>query len=289
MALVNLNDILIDARKNKYAVGAFDVSNYEMLRAMIEAAEEEKSPIILQGLDVDLDGIGMDYLSSMMLTAAHKARIPVCVHIDHAKDIEFVERAIKYGFTSIMFDGSMLPLEENIKNTKKICDLSHKHGVTVEAELGHVGDGISGDSEMESYEKTEGKLTSPDEMDKFIKETKVDALAVSIGTAHGIYESRPELDFERLKELSEISTIPLVLHGASNTPDEDIKKAISLGISKVNIYAEMLSAFYSELRDVLNSQDHMSIWPVTVNERPIKATKELIRKKIRLFGSNNKG
>ncbi|PKM50581.1 MAG: ketose-bisphosphate aldolase [Firmicutes bacterium HGW-Firmicutes-7] len=288
MALVNLQEILKDAREKKYAVGAFDVSNYEMIRAVIEVAEEEKSPVILMGLKLDLEGIGIEYLMSMMKLAAEGASVPVCIHLDHATEYDLIKRAIDHGFTSVMYDGSILSLEENIINTKRVCELAHKYGVNVEAELGHVGDGITGNSETASDEIVKEKLTLPEEMARFINETEVDALAVSIGTAHGVYVSEPKLDFKRLEILNKISTVPLVLHGGSGTPDNDIRKSIELGISKINIYSEVLNAYYSELKRALNASTNMSLWPSVVNKEPVENMKKVIRSKIRLFGSNNR-
>lgn len=288
MALVNLNEILKDAREKKYAVGAFDVSNYEMVRAVVEVAEEQKSPVILMGLKPDLEGIGMDYFMAMTKLAAEKASVPVCIHLDHATNLELIKRAIDFGFTSVMYDGSVLPLDENIENTRKVCELAHKKGVTVEAELGHVGDGIVGCSETDLHQDPKSTLTVPEEMRIFIDKTDVDALAVAVGTAHGVYVSEPKLDFERLITLNSISSVPLVLHGGSGTPEEGVKKLIELGICKINIFSEVLDAYYSEMKTLLNSKDHMAIWPCVANENPIASMKRVIRNKIILFGSNNR-
>lgn len=288
MALVNLIDILDDARKNKYAVGAFDVSNYEMIKSVIEVAEEEKAPVILMGLKVDLDNNGISYWMPMAKKAAEKAKVPVCIHLDHSVDFEHIKEVIDQGYTSVMYDGSVLPFEENIANTKEVVDYAHQFGVSVEAELGHVGEGIAGYSET-GEESQEGVLTQPSELKEFVERTGVDCLAVSIGTAHGVYISEPELSIDILKELNEISTVPLVLHGGSGTPSDQVQHAIEHGICKVNIFSEMLNAYYTEMRDFLNTETNMSVWPIVANEKPVLAMREVIRKKIRMFKSNGRG
>lgn len=276
------------AREGHYAVGAFDVSNLEMVRAVVEVAEEERAPVILMGLKPDLEGDGIDYFMALTKLAAEKATVPVCIHLDHATDFDDIKRAIEAGFTSVMFDGSVLPLEENIEGTKAVVDLAHKYNVTVEAELGHVGDGIVGSSETEGYEGAKGVLTVPDEMQRFIAETGVDTLAVAVGTAHGVYISEPKLDLKRLETLNSLSSVPLVLHGGSGTPEDAIRSAIALGISKINIYSEVLNGYYSTLREFLNSTDNMSVWPCKANKEPVEAMKKVIRQKMRLFNSNNR-
>lgn len=294
MALVNLKDILSDARKNKYAVGAFDVSNNDMALAVIEVAEELKSPVILMGLTVDLQGDKLKYWTDCLRDMAEKASVPVCLHLDHATNVEFIKKTIDSGFTSVMFDGSTLPIEENIKFTKQVVDYAHKFNVSVEAELGHVGDGIVGSSET-GEKKAEGEydnpddfLTDPKEMKHFIDSTGVDALAVAIGTAHGVYVHEPKLHFDRLDVLQKNSTVPMAMHGGSGTPDDQVKKSIELGICKINIFSEMLTGFFTELKEFLNSKEHMAIWPSTAYEKPLKAMKDVVRNKMMLLGSNNR-
>ncbi|MCB2357361.1 class II fructose-bisphosphate aldolase [Clostridium estertheticum] len=295
MGLVNLESILGDARKNKYAVGAFDVSNNDMAMAVIEVAEELKSPVILMGLVVDLKGDRLQYWTTALRTMAQKASVPVCLHLDHATDVDFIKKAIDSGFTSVMFDGSVLPLEENIKSTKEVVEYAHKFNVSVEAELGHVGDGIVGNSETgavkddkDEYDNPDDFLTNPKEMEYFIKSTGIDALAVAVGTAHGVYVNEPKLHFDRLDDLNKISTLPLVMHGGSGTPDEAIKKSVELGICKLNIFSEMLSGFFTSLKEVLNSKQQMSIWPITAYAKPLEAMKDVVRDKMILLGSNNR-
>lgn len=236
MALVNIKEMLEKARKEHYAVGAFDASTIEMAMAIVEAAEEEKSPVIVMGLTPDLQQGNekmLTYWTESLKDLAKKASVPVCLHLDHARDMNFLKRCVDAGFTSVMYDASEYPFEENVRLSKEAADYAHKYGATVEAELGHVGDGIVSGviKEDGNYDNPEDYLTNPEEMKRFIAETGVDCLAVAVGTSHGVYVHEPKLDFERLELLNSISDIPMVVHGGSGTPDDQIKKAISLGVT----------------------------------------------------------
>lgn len=295
MALVNLKQMLNDARDKKYAVAAFDVSNHDMALAVIQAAEEMKSPVILMGLNADLEGDKLEYWINGLRPMAERALVPVCIHLDHAADFEFIKRCIDIGFSSVMIDGSVLSLEENIRVTKQVVEYAHARNVTVEAELGHVGDGIVGNSETKDVKDKEGiydnpddTLTNPEEMVYFIENTGVDCLAVAVGTAHGVYVHEPKLHFDRLEELNRLSTVPMVLHGGSGTPDDQVRKAVAGGICKMNVFSELLIAYYSAMKEQLNETDNMSIWPITANKKPLEALKEVVRKKIILLGSDGK-
>lgn len=291
MSFVNLTEMLEDARKNKYAIPAFDVCNSDMIRAVVEVCEEEKSPCILMGLKVDLEGNGLPLLAGAAKIMAEQVSIPVCLHLDHSTSLEDIKRAIDAGFSSVMYDGSTLPFEQNAENTRKVVEYAHSKGVTVEAELGHVCDGVAGtESSIKDTveENPEDSLTDVEEVAKFIEITNVDALAVAVGTAHGVYKSTPVLRFDRLTEIDKVSKSPLVLHGGSGTPDSDVQKAISLGITKINVFSEVLYGLNTGLRDKLNSIENMSMWPVFVYEDAVKNMKEVVRNKIRVFGSNNR-
>lgn len=292
MSLVGLKEMLNDARKNKYAVAAFDVSNYEMIKSVMEVAEEMESPVILMGIEADLEGKGIDYFASMTKLAAKEYKVPVCIHLDHATDFSLIKKAIDKGFNSVMYDGSILPYDENLNNTKEICQYAHKFGISVEAELGHVGDDLVGRPENPKAKDEdidpEDLLTDPNQIQGFVEGSGVDALAVAVGTAHGIYTKKPVLRFERLQEINNKSSVPLVLHGGSGTPEKDVKKAINLGICKVNIYSEVIYACYKSLKGVLNNTDNLAIWPVVANKKPIENMKDIIRKKIIMCGSKNK-
>ncbi len=290
MALVNIKDMLEKARKEKYCVGAFDASTLEMGQKIIEAAEEKKSPVIIMGLTPDLQGDMLDFWLYGMRKMAEKASVPVCLHLDHATDMDFLKKCVDSGFTSVMYDASVHPLEENIRLSKEAADYAHAHNVTVEAELGHVGDGIvSGVAKADgNYDNPDDYLTNPDEMKRFLEETKVDCLAVAVGTSHGVYVHTPKLHFDRLDTLNEISTVPMVMHGGSGTPDDQIKKAIERGICKLNIYSEMLIAYYGELKKKLETSASLAIWVSKANEEPLKALKEVVKEKIDLMGSAGK-
>lgn len=293
MPLVNLKNMLNTARKEKYAIGAFDVSNYEMASAVLETAEETHSPVILMGLTADLKGMRLKNWIDGIRKIAECASVPVCVHLDHATDFEMIKRCVDAGFTSVMYDGSLLPIETNIMRTKEVVDYAHQFDVTVEAELGHVGDGIVGNSETgpkqkAGYDNPDDFLTKPEEMKYFISNTSVDCLAVAVGTAHGIYVHEPKIHFDRLEKLDTISTVPLVMHGGSGTPDALIRASVERGICKLNIFSEMLTAFYTKLRDELNQAEHMAIWPCKANEGPLKALQSVVRAKLELVGSTGK-
>lgn len=290
MALVTIKDMLNKARKEKYCVGAFDASTLEMAYKIIEAAEEKKSPVIIMGLTQDLQGDMLDYWITCLRRMAERASVPVCLHLDHATDMDFLKKCVDSGFTSVMYDASVYPLEENIRLTKEAVEYAHAHGVTVEAELGHVGDGIvSGELKADGdYDNPDDYLTNPDEMKRFISETGVDCLAVAVGTSHGVYVHTPKLHFDRLDELNSISSIPMVMHGGSGTPDDQIKEAIKKGICKLNIYSEMLSAYYGELKKKLEESGTLAIWVSKANEKPLEALKQVVLNKIDLVGSANK-
>jgi len=284
--LVSMKEMLEDARKNHYAIPAFDVSNYEMMRAVLETCEEEKSPALLMGLGVDLTGKGMVLLSSMVKAASKFFNIPVCFHLDHATDFELIKRAIDAGFSSVMYDGSVLDFENNAKNTLKVTEYAHKYGITVEAELGHVGNASVGSiSETGSDTDPGESLTVPDEVKKFVEITDVDALAVAIGTSHGVYKKTPELRIDRLDEITALCDRPLVLHGGSGTPDDQMQNAIHHGITKINIYSDVVGALNKGLKNKLNSVENPSTWPFIVYEDAMTMMKEVVKDKIRKFGS----
>ncbi len=291
MALVTIKEMLKRARKEKYCVGAFDASTIEMAMKIVEAAEEMHSPVIIMGLTPDLQqGEMLDYWLYSLRKMAGKASVPVCLHLDHAKDMNFLKKCVDMGFTSVMYDASEHSLEDNIRLTREAVEYAHARGVTVEAELGHVGDGIvSGELKADdSYDNPDDYLTGTDELKRFIEETDVDCLAVAVGTSHGVYVHTPKLHFDRLEALNQISTVPMVMHGGSGTPDDQIKKAVENGICKLNIYSELLSAYYGELKKKLEESGTLSIWVSKANEKPLEALKEVVKEKMELVGSKNR-
>lgn len=284
--LVTMKEMLADAKAKHYAIPAFDVSNYEMMRAVLDVCEEERSPALLMGLGVDLTGKGLNLITSMVRAASEFYTIPVCFHLDHATDFEFVKEAISAGFSSVMFDGSVLSFDENARKTAEITAYAHANGATVEAELGHVGNAMVGnENDNVKNEDPEDTLTLPEEVVKFVEITDVDALAIAIGTAHGVYLKTPTLRIDRLDEIVAVCDRPLVLHGGSGTPDDQMKMAIEHGITKINIYSDVVGAMNAGLKNKLNTIQNPSTWPVFVFEEARKAMREAVRAKIRAFGS----
>lgn len=273
--LVTLNEILKDAEEKKYGVGLFNMLNLEMARGIIEAAEEENSPLILGVAEVHFPLIPFEYAAPIMRKIAADAKVPVCLHLDHGTDYKKIMAAIKAGFSSVMYDGSALPYEENIANTREISKVAHALGLTVEAELGHVGQGSN-----ENDFNCEDLYTKPEQVNDFIRRADVDALAVAIGTAHGPYVKKPVLDIGRLKELYEVSEKPLVLHGGSGLTDEDFRNVIDNGIRKVNICTELCIACRNAY---LNSANHEILFDDAKN-----AVKEVTKQRMQLFGSSNR-
>ena len=287
--LCTMKEMLADAREKKYAIPAFDVSNYEMMRAVLEVCEEEKSPALLMGLGVDLQGRNMKLLTGMIKSASDYFNVPVCFHLDHATDFDFIKNAIDSGFSSVMYDGSVLPFNENAQKTAEVVNYAHQKGVTVEAELGHVGNASVGSISETGTDVDPGEsLTVPEEVSKFIDITNVDALAVAIGTAHGVYKKTPSLRIDRLDEITAVCDRPLVLHGGSGTPVDQMQNAIGHGITKINIYSDVLYALNQGLKNTLNNISNPSTWPFIVYEDAMKLMKEVVREKIRTFGSNNR-
>jgi len=303
--LVTNKDLMVPARRNGYAIGAFNVQNLESLLAVVEAAAEEKSPVIVQITPSVIKYAGLAYISNLAKTAAKVAPVPVAVHLDHGEDFETALKCVNAGFSSVMIDGSFLKFDENVALTKRVASIAHENGVAVEAELGKLA-GV----EERSVEEKEAILTDPKTAVDFVVKTGIDALAVAIGTSHGAYKFKGEgkLDLERLKLISEVVRIPLVLHGASSVPqwivekatkygaalsgakgipEEQIKEAISLGIAKINIDTDLRLAFTATVREVLaNSPKEFD--PRKILGPAKDAMKEVAKSKMRLFGSSGK-
>lgn len=292
MALVTLKEMLRDAQKNRYAIPAFDVSNYEMVRAVAEVCREERSPVLFMGLECDFAGDGRRYIAELCRLASELVDVPVCLHLDHAESQEAIAAALDAGFSSVMFDGSSLPFEENLEKTARIAAYAHARGATVEAELGHVANAIAGteatNRAVDSEETIENALTRPEQAREFVEKTGVDCLAVAIGTAHGVYVKAPTLRIDRLDRIREATSCPLVLHGGSGTPDDQIRTAIEHGICKINIYSEVLKALNGGLRDTLNGIENLSMWPCFVYQEATRRMREVVREKIRVFGSGRR-
>ena len=284
--LVSMKEMLADARQNHYALPAFDISNYDMMKAVLEACEEERSPALLMALGVDLQGRDMNLIASMIRSASDYFQIPVCLHLDHATDFALIQRAVDAGFSSVMYDGSVLDFENNAKNTAEITRYAHARGITVEAELGHVGNASVGSISETGTDTDPGEsLTLPEEVSEFVERTDVDALAVAIGTAHGVYQKTPALRIDRLDEITAVCDRPLVLHGGSGTPNDQMQNAIRHGITKINIYSDVVGAMNKGLKDKLNAMDNPSTWPYLVFADARLQMKEVVKEKLRSFGS----
>ena len=276
--LVTMKEMLEDARKNHYAIPAFDVSNYEMMKAVLETCEEEKSPALLMGLGVDLQGKNMSLLTSMIKASSEFFNVPVCFHLDHATDFSFIKEAIDAGFSSVMYDGSALPYEQNLANTKKVCEVAHACGVSVEAELGSIA---AGDKSHEGSADDKEVYTDPKLAKEFVEITKVDALAVSVGTVHGLYKGKPNIRFDILEEINKEVGIPLVMHGGSGIPEEDILKSIANGISKINVNTEIATYAVEQTAKYLQEkQPHFSVLSLKQEE----FVKDIVKKYIAFFG-----
>jgi fructose-bisphosphate aldolase class II len=278
MALVDLKTLMTKAEEEKYAVGAFNCNNMEIVQAIIAAAEAEKAPVIIQASQGAIKYAGLAYITGLVRVAAAQASVPVCLHLDHGTSFEQAIRCIRDGFTSVMIDGSALPLGENIALTKKVLDVARAVGVSVEAELGKIG----GTEDDISVSEREALLTDPDEAKHFVDKTGVDALAIAIGTAHGRYKGEPRLDFARLRRIRELVQIPIVLHGSSGVPDEAIRTAIELGVRKINIDTNIREAFVKGVREAL-AADADEIDPRKVLGPAREEMTKVVREKIRLF------
>lgn len=284
--LANLNDVLVPARKNKYAVGLFNAVNLEMARGIIAAAEETGSPVIMGTAEVLLPYGPLEDLSYFLIPMAKRAKVPVVIHYDHGLTYEKCIEALKLGFTSIMYDCSTDSYEENIKKVKEMADIAHSYGATIEGELGHVGD--NPDSAEENPSGGEKALdpsiyyTQLEQAKDYAKRTGVDALAIAVGNAHGAYKLPPKLDFERIDTIANTIPMPLVLHGGSGLSDDDFKRAIEIGISKVNIFTDINVA---AVKAVVNNCKNVGKGMTEMIPYEMEAVKAETIKKMELFGS----
>lgn len=283
MDIISTKEILLDAKKNRYAVPAFNIHNLETMQAVLEGACEMKSPVIIAATPGTVDYAGMDYLVAMARVGAKGHNIPVVLHLDHCSDINFLEECIGAGFKSVMIDASLKEYEDNIKVTRDVVEFAHKQGVTVEAELGTVG----GQEDERNVDAAKALLTVPDMALDFVKKTNIDSLAIAIGTAHGLYKLKPKLDFERLANIRKIIDIPLVLHGASGVSPEDTRKAIELGICKVNIATELKIPFADSIKEYF-LENPMANDPRKYLTPGKNAIKQVVMNKIEICGSKNK-
>ncbi len=283
MPFATLQEVLSAADRGAYAVGAFNTNNMEIIQAIVEVAEEEKSPVILQASQGALKYAGIQYIAAMVRAAVETSSIPIVLHLDHGTSFAQTMLCLKHGFTSVMFDGSKYSLAENIAATRKVADVAHAMGASVEGELGKIG----GTEDDISVDELDALFTDPVEAERFVSESRVDALAVAIGTAHGPYKGEPQLDFVRLESINRSVDVPIVLHGASGVPAESIRKAIALGVCKINIDTELRQAFARGVRQVVqNKQEEYD--PRKILGPAKEEIKMIVREKMRLFGCSGK-
>lgn len=276
--LVNTKKILKDAQRGKYAVAAFNVYNLETVQAAIHVAEQENQPVIIALGERYFSTVDVEGFSALVRAIAEKSSIPVALHLDHAYEKESIIRAIRCGFTSVMFDGSAYEIDENVRRTKEIVEIAHMAGVSVEAEIGSLAKGDFSDEE-----EGDGTLTDPKAAKEFVDATGVDFLAAAIGTVHGMYKGEPKIDLPLLERIQQAVEVPLVLHGGSGTPNEVIKQAIQLGICKVNVNTEVSMAAVSLLKDYFDTQHiaHLS----TVMADMQQAMESVMTKFVQVFAN----
>ena len=279
--LVNSNKILKKARESGYAVGGFNTSDLEITEAIIWAAEKLRAPVIVQTSQKAIGYAGLESIVCIITTLAKKAKIPVILHADHIKEIESIQKCIEAGYTSVMIDVSSKPYEENLETTSRVVKLARQKGdISVEAELGAVGG-------KEDYEVTKKFLTDPQKAKEFVEKTGINSLAVAIGNRHGVPIPEEKLEFDLLEKIKNTVSIPLVLHGASSTPPDDIKKAISLGISKINIDTDIRLAFKNSIKDFISN--HPDVYdPREILSASREAIQKIVEAKIKIFGSATK-
>ena len=281
MPLVTSEQLLRDAQRGNYAVGAFNVENMEMVLAVIAAAEELQAPVILQTTPSTVRYAGLELYFANVHAAASRASIPVALHLDHGNSFALAMQALRAGYTSLMIDGSKLDFEENIALTKRVVDAAAPNSIPVEAELGKVG-GKEDDLECEGDTNTD-----PKQAEEFVRRTGISSLAVAIGTAHGFYVGTPKLDKERLSEIRKVVEVPLVLHGASGLSDQDVLECIQRGICKVNFATELRAAYTDGIKELLNEKPE-TFDPKALGKVGMARVKELVKGRMLVCGCDGK-
>jgi len=275
--LVNLNEVLKDAQKNKYGVGLFNTTDTDMAEAAIAAAEELRAPLIVGTAEILLPGGELKLILPSIIEAAKRATVPVVVHYDHGLTFDRCMEALQLGCTSVMFDGSVTDYAQNVADTREVVKIAHAFGATVEGEIGHVGQAANPDAPDDRY-------TTVAEALDYANATGIDALAVAIGTAHGAYKSAPKLDLSRLQEIRDALEIPLVLHGGSGLTDDDFRNTIAHGISKVNIYTDLCLAGVRGMREGIEK----GLSYLDIRNLKVQRIKEEVIKKMLVFGCRDR-
>jgi len=284
MPLADSKAMLIYAQKNRFAIGAFNANNMEVAQAIVSAAEEEKSPVIIQISEGAVKYAGAHCMFSIVKSLAERATVPIVCHLDHGVNYNTVIKCLRAGFTSLMFDGSSLPFRENINITKEIAKIAHSVGIPLEGEIGKVPDAAKGPLSQEDIKKY---LTTPEEAKQFFESTGVDSLAVAVGSAHRMKVQSAKLDIERIARIREMVNAPLVLHGASGVLDDSIEKAIKAGIAKINFATELNKAYTEALKQIFSDKPEL-IDVRKYGEFGREKVKEVVKEKMRLLGSSGK-
>ncbi len=279
--LVNMKEMLASAKRERYGIGFFNAVNVEMARAVIETAEELQAPVMIGTAQVLLKAMPLERVAEYLIPMAQKATVPVCVHYDHGLTFETCMEALKLGFSSIMYDCSTEPYEDNVKKVAEMARICHALNVTIEGELGHVGDNEG----AEKLNDPNDYFTDPDMAVDFARRTGVDAMAVAVGNAHGDYKFPPKLDFQRIRDIAKATELPLVLHGGSGLTDDDFCTAVQCGVCKINIFTDLNKAGKAGIEKGLQAgaSDMMGLIPYE-----IEAMKEVVKEKICLFGSDGR-
>ena len=278
--LVNMRDLLADAEKGNYAVGSFSVANMEMVLGAVQAAEKLNAPIILQIAEVRLKQSPLEIIGPLMVAAAKSAKVPVAVHFDHGKTLKKINQALEIGFTSVMFDGSHLPLDENIAMTNRVIESAKKYDAAVEAEIGCVGGSEDGSEDIAI------NCTKPEDAVKFERETGVDALAVAIGNAHGNYKATPKLRFDILETVDKMTKTPLVLHGGTGISPDDFVRCSKTGIKKINIATATFDSVENSVRDCYKNKSIKGYYDLQAAE--VDGAYNNVKRHILIFGTQNK-
>ncbi len=285
MTIVNLNEVFNKAIKHDYAIGAFNIHNLEFVEGVMRAAEELSSPVIIGIATISIDYAGLEPLAAITKDYAERSQIPTVIHLDHGDDIELVRQSIKSGFSSVMYDGSKYPIDENIKRTREIVKIAHAEDISVEGEIGVVGgfEGLAvGDV---SHEQLRQLYTRPEEARRFVEETGVDALAVAVGTVHGMPIQNADIDFQRLKEIHEAVDIPLVFHGCTGLKNEDYHKAIALGVKKFNVGTRLMIEFQKALKGAIQQDENALFYCL---KQATAAVTAAVKDRIKILKSVNK-
>lgn len=283
MPLFSTTPMLEKAKENKHGIVAFNIHSFDSIFWVLEAASDLKSPVILQTTVGTVKSLGAKNIAEVVETASEHYNVPTGLHLDHCTDFEVIKEAIRAGYTSVMIDASMHPFEENVARTKEVVAIAKSLGVNVEAELGKVG-GVEDDIVVD---ETDAQKAVPEECKQFVELTGVPTLAPAIGTAHGIYKGDPDIDFERIKKIAEVVDVPLVLHGGSAVPEEDVRRCVSLGMAKVNVSTELKNSYSKAISEHFATNPD-SLDPRAYLQKAKDAAKDQAKSKIRMVGSENK-